>query len=172
MNQQTSESTTAGSAGIPQRSSDGVAGTAREVSQCDHRPSGTACAGRENEELEWARRHVPEDPVSRPIRSVFRKTELHGTPRARTPGETNRRRKEIIDEAQRPGAEPLSRQAIDACRALLDTLIGKQDRQYEELLLHVADLQQQINAIEQKLREGPGNDRAGIPQVPAGQRRS
>jgi len=112
---------------------------------------------------------VPADPVARPARSVFRKTELHGTPRARTPGETNRRRKEIIDETQRPGEAPLSRQVIAACRALLDTLIGKQDRQYEEMLLHVADLQQQIDALERKIREGPGNDRADTLHSPHGQ---
>lgn len=52
------ETTTAGSEGIPQRGSDGIAGTSREESKCEHRPSGADSAGRENEELEWARRHV------------------------------------------------------------------------------------------------------------------
>jgi hypothetical protein len=89
--------------------------------------------------------------VRRPVRSVFRKTGLHGTPRARTPGEQNRRRKKIIDESQKPGEKPLSREIITACRDLLDTLIGKQDRLYEEMLLHVADLQQQIDAPGRRL---------------------
>ena len=52
------ETTTAGSEGIPQRSSDGAAGTSREESKCEHSPFGAEGAGRENEELEWARRHV------------------------------------------------------------------------------------------------------------------
>jgi hypothetical protein len=60
MNDQKTELITAGSEGIPQRRSDGVAGTSREVSQCDHRPSGAECAGRENEELEWARKNIRE----------------------------------------------------------------------------------------------------------------
>jgi hypothetical protein len=170
MKDEAKDTTTAGSDRILMQGSDGRAGPSREVSECDHRPSGAGCAGRMNEELEWARRHVPEEPV--PVRSVFRKTGLHGTSRARTPGEKNRRRKKIIDESQKPGEEPVSRQVIAACRDLLDTLIGKQDLLYEEMLLHVADLQRQINALEQKLREGLGNDRAGTPHSPAGQERS
>jgi hypothetical protein len=150
-----------GPSGVPERRNVGVAGTSREVSKRDYGSYGADSTGRENEELEWARRHIPDDPV--PVRSVFRKTELHGTPRARTPGEKNRRRKKIIDESQKPGEEPMFRQVITACRDLLDTLIGKQDRLYEEQLLHVADLQQQIDVLEQKLREGPGNDRPGTP---------
>lgn len=35
-------------------------------------------AGEENEELEWARRHVPEEPSGPCL--VFRKTELHDRP--------------------------------------------------------------------------------------------
>ena len=143
------DTTTAGSEGIPQRRSDGIAGTSREESKCEHSRSGADSVGRENEELEWARRHIPADPV--PVRSVFRKTGLHGTPRARTPGGQNRRRQKIIEESQKPGGEPMSRQVITACRDLLDTLIGKQDRLYEEQLLHVADLQQQIDALERRL---------------------
>ena len=71
---------TAGSDKIPQRRSEGVAGPSREVSKNDHVPSGAIDAGRENEEREWARRHVPEDgPAFKPVRTVFRKTEMSGS---------------------------------------------------------------------------------------------
>ncbi len=68
---------------IPQRRSEGIAGPSREVSQRDQNPSCTPeGAGRENDELAWAQRHIPEEPVSldrnaRP-RLVRRKTEMIG----------------------------------------------------------------------------------------------
>ena len=59
---------TAGSPGILQRGSDGVAGPSREVSQRDHMPSGAGGTGRDDDELRWARRHVPDDePVPREL---------------------------------------------------------------------------------------------------------
>ncbi|MCK9630635.1 MAG: hypothetical protein M0R30_03235 [Methanoregula sp.] len=57
--------------------SEGIAGPSREVSKRDDKLSGAGGAGREDEELEWARRHVGDDrPERRPVRTVFRKTEL------------------------------------------------------------------------------------------------
>jgi len=66
---------------VPRRRSEGVAGPSREVSQRDQQPS-CAAAGRQMDELAWAQRHIPEEPVSvdrktRP-RLVERKTEILG----------------------------------------------------------------------------------------------
>jgi hypothetical protein len=45
----------------------------QDVAEPDEMVSGTAGTGQENEELEWARRHVPPDPYL-----VVRKTEIIG----------------------------------------------------------------------------------------------
>jgi len=66
------KNTTGESFGIPERRSEGVAGPSREVSKRDASASGADIAGQENE-LEWARRHVPPDPFL-----AERKTEIIG----------------------------------------------------------------------------------------------
>ncbi|MDD5024580.1 MAG: hypothetical protein PHN79_05705 [Methanoregula sp.] len=53
---------TAESFGIFKRRSEGVAGPSREVSKRDVSASGVAGTGQENEEREWARRHMSPDP--------------------------------------------------------------------------------------------------------------
>jgi len=45
----------------------------KDVAEPDQIASGTAGTGQENEELEWARRHVPPDPFL-----AVRKTEIIG----------------------------------------------------------------------------------------------
>jgi hypothetical protein len=45
----------------------------QDVAEPDQIVSGTAVTGQENEELEWARRHVPPDPYI-----AVRKTEIIG----------------------------------------------------------------------------------------------
>ena len=70
------ENTTGGSFVIPERRGNGIAGPSQEVSQRDQMRSCTAaCAGQEISELEWARRHVKDEPVPR---LVERKTEIIG----------------------------------------------------------------------------------------------
>jgi hypothetical protein len=67
---------------VSQRRSEGIAGPSREVSQRDQNPSCTGeGAGRENNELAWAQRHIPEEPVTKgktAPRLVQRKTEITG----------------------------------------------------------------------------------------------
>jgi len=58
------QETTGKSPGIFGREREGVAGPSREVSQRDQIVSGAECAGQEeNSELEWAKRHVKEEPA-------------------------------------------------------------------------------------------------------------
>ena len=61
----------------------------QDVAEPDEIVSGTAVTGQENEELEWARRHVPPDPYL-----VVRKTEIIGwgiKPRCKVRRKTKRR---------------------------------------------------------------------------------
>ena len=55
--------------------SSGSAAASRETVPHDEKKTGPGCAGQENEELEWARRHVPDDPATL---LVARKTEILG----------------------------------------------------------------------------------------------
>jgi hypothetical protein len=89
------EETSGKSLGISEPGTEGVAGPSREVSQRDQIVSGAENAGQEeNSELEWSKLHVKEEPapvkkepVPQSVRTVFRKTELHGTTTASTPDE-------------------------------------------------------------------------------------
>jgi hypothetical protein len=145
MNDEKKQQSTAGSDGSLHAGSNGAS---RTEPQKGKTVTGGCDAGRGSGEPAGERRQMPEEPVSRPVRSVFRKTELHGTPRIRTPEVKNQRRKTIIEESGKPGTGTIPPQAMAAFRDILDTIIGKQDRLYEEMLLNVADLQQQIDALE------------------------
>jgi hypothetical protein len=70
------ENTTQGSSGIPERRETGIAGPSNEVLQRDQTTScAAACARQEISELEWARRHVHDEPAPH---LVERKTEIIG----------------------------------------------------------------------------------------------
>jgi hypothetical protein len=86
--------------------------------------------------------------VIRPLRSAFRKTELHGTHRERTPEEKAKLRKKLMEEAGGPDIEALYQPVADEFRSIIDTIIERQDKAQEEMLGYLADLQQQIDAIE------------------------
>ena len=136
-----------------------MAGPSREVSQRDHEPSGAGCAGQENEELEWGRRHVPEEP--RPVTSVFRKTELHGAPTA-SRRNTTRRRSQAKRNLSNPGSAVTIRPLETAMRDLVSSLLDRQDLMEENFLRHVADLQQQLDAHVYRSEQGrpaPTGDR-------------
>ena len=141
--------TTAGSERVPQPGSEGTAGASRSVPHDEHKPSGAESNDGQNKELAWARRNVPEDErVIRPLRSVFRKTELHGTHRERTPEEKAKLRKKLMEEAGGPDIAALYQPVADQFRSIMDTIIERQDRANEELLGYLADLQQRIDALE------------------------
>ena len=70
------ENTTAGSSGVRVQKKNGIAGPSQEVSKRDQTVSCTAgVTGQEISELEWARRHIKDEPA---LRLVKRKTEIIG----------------------------------------------------------------------------------------------
>ena len=149
------------SPGISERESEGVAGPSREVSQRDQIVSGAENAGQEeNSELEWAKQHVMEEPalvkqepVPQPVRNVFRKTELHGTMPASTPDEGKKTRRRTMQSLKSPGAMVSYQPFETAFRDFICSLMERQDMMGEELLLHIADLQQLIDAFEDQLNK-------------------
>jgi hypothetical protein len=138
--------TTAGSETIPQPGSEGTTGTSRSVPHEEHKASEAGSHDGQNKGPAGARRNPPE--VIRPLRSAFRKTELHGTHRERTPEEKAKLRKKLMEEAGGPDIEALYQPVADEFRSIIDTIIERQDKAQEEMLGYLADLQQQIDAIE------------------------
>ena len=144
----------AGSSGIPSRESTGIAGPSREVWQTDNAmpvPKGTGPA---NDELEWAKRHVPgHRTVHQPPKTVFRKTELLGIAPPTGPDEIRKARQRTLKNIRDPDGEVAYRRFEDAFRDFICSLVERQDKIYDEMLLHVADLQQRIDLLEQRLEE-------------------
>lgn len=148
MKNKTSAST-AGSEKIPQPGSEGTTGTSRSVPRDEHTSSGAEGNERGNKEPVRASGNPPEARrLIRPVRSVFRKTELHGTLRERTPEEKAKLRKQLMEEAGGPDFEALYQPVADEFRSLIDTIIERQDKAQEEMLAYLADLQERIDAIE------------------------
>jgi len=160
--------TTAGSARIPQRESDGIAGASREVSKCEQELTGAAGAGQDDDELQWARKHVPEVAGDcRPKNSVFRKTELHRAPHGSPAEEAAKTRKRVIKELDNPGSAITLRPYETAFRDLVCSIIGQQDLLEEKLFLHIADLQQQITDLQQQIDAIEQRPGAQTPSLPA-----
>ena len=153
------EETSGKSLGISEPGIEGVAGPSREVSQRDQSTSGTVSTGQEeNSELEWAKQHVEEGPapvehetVPQPVGNVFRKTELHGVTPGTTPDEGKKTRRRTMQSLKSPGAMVSYQPFETAFRDFICSLMERQDMMGEELLLHIADLQQQIDALEDQL---------------------
>jgi hypothetical protein len=155
------QETTGKSLGISGRENEGVGGPSREVSQRDQIVSGSECAGQaKNSELEWAKQHVMEEPapvahelVPQPRSNVFRKTDLHGTTTVSTPDKGKKTRRRMIQSLKNPGA-PVSYPPFEtAFRDFICSLMERQDMMGEDLLLYIADLQQQIDALEDQLNK-------------------
>jgi hypothetical protein len=155
------QETTGKSLGISGRVSEGVAGPSREVSQRDQIVSGAKSSGQEeNSELEWAKQHVMEEPapvahepVPQPGGNVFRKTELHGTTTASTPDKGKKTRRRTIQSLKSPAATVSYQPFETAFRDFICSLMERQDMMGEDLLLHIADLQQQIDVLEDQLNK-------------------
>jgi hypothetical protein len=144
----------AGPEGIPQRENPGVPEPSRIVSQADNAvpvPEGTGAA---NEELKWAKKHVTgKRTVRRPAKTVFRKTELLGIAPPSTPDEVKKARQRTLRTIRDPDGEVAYRMFEDSFRDFTCSLVERQDKVYDEMLLHVADLQQQIDILENRLEE-------------------
>ena len=124
-----------------------MAGTSRSAPHDEQTHPGAWNAGRENGVQARAGKPAA-PPVRHPVRSVFRKTELHGAYTARTTEEKARLRKRLMKEAGGPDIEELYQPVADQFRSIIDTIIERQDRATEELLANLADLQQRIDALE------------------------
>jgi hypothetical protein len=155
------QETTGKSLGISGREREGVAGPSREVSQRDKIVSGAESARQaKNRELEWAKQHLEEkpvpvehEPVPQPRGNVFRKTDLHGTTTASTPDEGKKIRRRTIQSLKSPAATVSYQPFETAFKDFICSLMERQDMMGEELLLHIADLQQQIDALEDQLNK-------------------
>ena len=155
------QETTGKSLGISEPGSEGLAGPSREISQRDQIVSVAECAGEdENRELEWAKRHVKEEPapvkqepVPQPAGNVFRKTELHGTTTASTPDEGKKIRRRTMQSLKSSAATVSYIPFEAAFKDFICSLMERQDMMGEELHHHIADLQQQIDALEDQLNK-------------------
>jgi len=154
-----------GSGGIPLRESTGIAVPSSDVSQTDHAIPRPGVTGIANDELEWAKKHVPgKRAVRRPARTVFRKTELLGIAPPSTPDGIKKTRQRTMKTIRDPDGAIAYRPFEDAFRDFVCSLMERQDAIYDEMFLHVADLRQQIDALGDRLEEArraaPGN--AGV----------
>jgi hypothetical protein len=153
------QETSGKSPGISEPGSDGVAGPSREVSQPDQTVSGVENTGLvENNELEWAKLHakdeqedpaaVEQEPVLQPVRNVFRKTELHGATLGSTSDVRRKTRRRVKQSLESQSVMASCHRFEVVFKDLICSLVESQDMMGEDLLLHIADLQQQINAFE------------------------
>lgn len=123
-----------------------------DVSQGNVPRSDQGYPGRENEEPEWGKRKRGKDePAIRPVKAVFRKTELHGTLSAFTPDAKKKTRKRTLHRLKDPDAEVTYQQFESVFRDFVCSLMERQDRMNDEQLLHVAELRQHIDALERRL---------------------
>jgi hypothetical protein len=144
----------AGSEEIPQRDGTGIPGPSRTVTQTDHTAPVPVGTGPADEGLAWARKHVPGNgTVRRPARTVFRKTELLGIAPPSEPDAIRKARQRTLKSIRDPGGTIAYRPFEDAFRDFVCSLVERQDRVYDEMLLHVADLQQQIDALACRIEE-------------------
>jgi hypothetical protein len=152
---------TPGPAESGEQGSLGVAVPSPEISQPEDEMSGTENAGQEeNSELEWGKQHVnagPEavlqEPVPQPVRTVFRKTELHGATRKSTTVKGGKTRRRTIQSRERPGVMMSYHTFEVAFKDLICSLMERQDMMGEDHLLHITNLQQQITALEGRENE-------------------
>jgi hypothetical protein len=91
--------------------------------------------------------------VHKPARSVFRKTELLGIAPPTEPDAIKKVRQRTLRNIRDPDGTIAYRPFEDAFRDFTCSLVERQDKVYDEMLLHVADLQQQIEALERRIEE-------------------
>lgn len=136
------KATTAGSKRVVLPGSEGMTGTSRDAPHDEQTHPGVGNG------VQARACKAVDTPVKHPVRSVFRKTELHGTFRNRTTEEKAKLRKRLMEEAGGPDIEELYQPVAEQFRSIIDTIIERQDRATEELLGNLADLQQRIDALE------------------------
>jgi|WetSurMetagenome_2_1015567.scaffolds.fasta_scaffold745510_1 hypothetical protein len=132
-----------------ERRSAGIAGPSREVSQRDQIPSGAAGAGRKND----GKAQDPKEAGVQPVRGIFRKTELHGELPEMTPAEQRKIRNRTLESLKGPGATVSYQPFEKAFRDFTCSLIEHQYFVEEQMLLRIADLQQQIDVLERRQKQ-------------------
>lgn len=153
----------AGSGAIPQQESPAGAGPSREVPQENKAVPGAGAAGPVDDELEWAKKHVPgHRKAGRRVKGVFRKTELLGNAPPAEPDAARKARQRTKKNLNNPGSAIAYRPFEDAFRDFVCSLVERQDMIYDEMLMHVADLAQQIDELE---RQCAGQDGSGSTEV-------
>jgi hypothetical protein len=150
------------SSGVTGQGSEGNNASDSSGINAGHVPQESGSTGKENEKPHTS----VKGPVRKPVRKVFRKTELHGTGPATTPEERDRVRRRTIQNLREPGAEVSYKPFEAAFRDYTCSLMERQDRIRDELFFHVADLQQQVDDLEQQLaqaqKEQTGKTEAGL----------
>jgi hypothetical protein len=117
----------------------------------------------ENQELRWAQRKMPDDePLPQPVRSVFRRTELHGTALSPAPNAIRKKRKRTPQELKNPTGTVSYTAFETSCKDFICSLMERHDIMRDEMFLHVADLQQKIEILEHRLDQ----DRYGSSDIP------
>ena len=137
------ENRSVGSFLIPERRGNGIAGPSQEVSQRDQMRSCTAaCAGQEISELEWARRHVKDEPVPR---LVERKTEIIG---CGVP--SGKKRSLNLREKAENISIDLSPEMLENNGDLIFLLLDHMDRIAERQDTKIKRLQNRVSALEER----------------------
>jgi len=110
---------------------------------------------------------MPEDePKPGKTKSVFRKTELHGTAPPSTPDEHKRIRRRTMQNLKAPDGSVAYGPFESAFRDFICSLMERQDLKAEEMLLQCADLQQRLDVLEDRLEQycalSAGTPEAGL----------
>lgn len=142
---------------------------ARRKESCPASPDACTSRTKENDELQWARHHVPGDaPAFRPVHNVFRKTELLGTSPEKTPDEARKVRSRTMRNLKDPGSE-ISCHSLDVSfRDFICSFVERQDAIQDELFFQIADPGQRIDEIEERLERCQSSVRNKSPAELAG----
>jgi hypothetical protein len=178
MTEQDRQTTTAGSARVPQQGSAGSAGLSREVPKLEYEPSGTAGAGRGKEDPGRAKRianaepecvdialtdqreqagpvalptRVPAQktgPVLQSPRPAERVTALHGPQFGRPPEPKSVRRRRTLLAVWDRNGEIPYLKYETASREIICSLMERQDRMNEAIFERLLDLECRISDME------------------------
>jgi hypothetical protein len=148
------DTTLAGSEGIPERRSEGITSSSREVTGPDAGASCTVSAGRENMDNGTAGKEQEDSPPA--PRLVERKTELRGLGIVPSRGKKSTLRRKTEQDLKDPDPEVPYIRFEAAARALICALMERQDRMNEELFVKLNDLgywQDDLEAMVEELRQ-------------------
>lgn len=144
------ENSGSGSPRIPATGSGGDAAPSRDGTKNEQ--PGAGAPGKANEELEWARRHIKEEPIPEPVREVFRKTALYDTPPPED-DEFRRSREKMLAKLKQKRPEILYLPFETAFREFVCSLLTRQYREEEELRQQISQLLRQSGELQDNLEK-------------------